>query len=153
MVYICFVLLLFPATYDVKKIIGDIAVNVHGSQIAIVENQGGYESVEESAVRIYNVGRKRNEDNNAVNFGILIERGEKRDRLFIPLFLVLSLLLQEEEEEEDEDSEEDDSDDDSLGSQSDFNTMEGTDNEAGSENDDEDGDALQNIIRSLLQRN
>lgn len=87
MVNICFVLLLFPATYDVKKIIGDIAVNVHGSQIAIVENQGGYESVEESAVRIYNVGRKRNEDNNAVNIGILIERGEKRDRLFIPLFV------------------------------------------------------------------
>lgn len=50
-----------------KKSIGDIALNVHGSQIAIVENQGGYDSVEESAVRIYNVGRKRNEDNNAVS--------------------------------------------------------------------------------------
>lgn len=51
-----------------KKSIGDIALNVHGSQIAIVENQGGYDSVEESAVRIYNVGRKRNEDNAAVSF-------------------------------------------------------------------------------------
>lgn len=49
-----------------KKSIGDIALNVHGSQIAIVENQGGFDAVEESAVRIYNVGRKRNEDNAAV---------------------------------------------------------------------------------------
>lgn len=59
-------LFVFIATYDVKKSIGDIAINVYGNQIAIVENQGGYDSVEESAVRIYNVGRKRNEDNAAV---------------------------------------------------------------------------------------
>lgn len=49
-----------------KKGIVDIAINVHGCQIAIVENQGGYDAIEESAVRIYNVGRKRNEDNTAV---------------------------------------------------------------------------------------
>lgn len=59
--------MVFSATYDVKKSIGDIALNMHGSQIAIVENQGGYDSVEESAVRVYNVGRKRNEDNQAVS--------------------------------------------------------------------------------------
>lgn len=124
-----------------KKSIGDIALNVHGSQIAIVENQGGYDSVEESAVRIYNVGRKRNEDNNAVSdvTGILIE---------VKLINFLN-FLQEDEEDDDEDSEEDDSE--SLGSQDedDFNTMEGTGDEGSG---DDDGDQLQNIIRSLLQR-
>uniref|UniRef100_A0A182WD69 Uncharacterized protein n=1 Tax=Anopheles minimus TaxID=112268 RepID=A0A182WD69_9DIPT len=48
------------ATIDVKRNISDLAVNRYGSQIAIVENQGGYNSMQESVVRIYSVGRKRN---------------------------------------------------------------------------------------------
>uniref|UniRef100_A0A182M2H1 DDB1- and CUL4-associated factor 1 n=1 Tax=Anopheles culicifacies TaxID=139723 RepID=A0A182M2H1_9DIPT len=48
------------ATIDVKRNISDLAVNRYGSQIAIAENQGGYNSMQESVVRIYSVGRKRN---------------------------------------------------------------------------------------------
>uniref|UniRef100_A0A182SLL6 LisH domain-containing protein n=1 Tax=Anopheles maculatus TaxID=74869 RepID=A0A182SLL6_9DIPT len=48
------------ATIDVKRNISDLAVNRYGSQVAIVENQGGYNSLQESVVRIYSVGRKRN---------------------------------------------------------------------------------------------
>lgn len=49
------------STTDVKKSIYDLAVNSSGCQIAICENQGGYESVSESVVRVYAVGRKRDE--------------------------------------------------------------------------------------------
>uniref|UniRef100_A0A182J9K7 Uncharacterized protein n=1 Tax=Anopheles atroparvus TaxID=41427 RepID=A0A182J9K7_ANOAO len=48
------------ATIDVKRNIFDLAVNAYGSQIAVVENPGGFNNtVQESAVRIYSVGRKR----------------------------------------------------------------------------------------------
>lgn len=55
-----------PATVDVKRNIYDLSINKYGSQIAIVENQGGYDSVQESAVRIYSVGRKKNAEDEAV---------------------------------------------------------------------------------------
>lgn len=61
------------------------------------------------------------------------------------LFL-FSLPPQEDEEEEEDDSDDDDSDDESIGSQSNFDTMEGSDDDVGN------GDELQNIIRSLLRR-
>lgn len=48
------------ATVDVKRNIYDLSINKYGSQIAIVENQGDFESGQESAVRIYSVGRKKN---------------------------------------------------------------------------------------------
>lgn len=48
------------ATVDVKRNIYDLSINKYGSQIAIVENQGDIESGQESAVRIYSVGRKKN---------------------------------------------------------------------------------------------
>lgn len=47
------------ATIDVKRSIYDLAVNGYDTQIAIVENQGMYNSVQESVVRIYDVGRQR----------------------------------------------------------------------------------------------
>jgi DDB1- and CUL4-associated factor 1 len=47
------------STTDVRKSIYDLAVNSNGCQIALCENQGGYESVSESVVRVYTVGRKR----------------------------------------------------------------------------------------------
>lgn len=53
------------ATVDVKRDIYDLAVNKYGSQIAIVENQGSYESVQESVVRVYGVGRKKNVEDEA----------------------------------------------------------------------------------------
>jgi len=57
--------LLLTATIDVKRNIYDLSVNMFGSQIAIVENQGGFDSVQESIVRIYAVGRKRNTEDDA----------------------------------------------------------------------------------------
>ncbi|XP_073974899.1 lisH and WD40 domain-containing protein mahjong [Rhodnius prolixus] len=50
------------ATIDVKKNIYDLACNSHDTQIALVENQGIYESVDESIVKIYDVGRSRTTD-------------------------------------------------------------------------------------------
>lgn len=47
------------ATIDVRKSIYDLAISHNGYQIAICENQGGYESVSESVVRVYATGRKR----------------------------------------------------------------------------------------------
>lgn len=47
------------STTDVKKSIYDLSINSNGCQIALCENQGCYESVSESVVRIYMVGRKR----------------------------------------------------------------------------------------------
>ncbi|XP_065091770.1 protein mahjong isoform X2 [Ochlerotatus camptorhynchus] len=53
------------STVDVKRNIYDLAINQYGCQIAIVENQGGYNSVQESVVRIYSVGRKKNTEDDA----------------------------------------------------------------------------------------
>lgn len=47
------------STIDVRKSIYDLAINSNGCQIALVENQGGYDSGSESVVRVYTVGRKR----------------------------------------------------------------------------------------------
>ncbi|XP_063917957.1 protein mahjong isoform X3 [Zophobas morio] len=55
------------ATIDVKKNIYDLAVNRFDTQIVIVENQGVYQSVQESVVRIYDVGRKRDDEDEQVN--------------------------------------------------------------------------------------
>lgn len=50
---------------DVKRNIYDLSVNKYGSQIGIVENLGGYDSIQESVVRIYSVGRKKNIEDEA----------------------------------------------------------------------------------------
>lgn len=56
---------LSTATHDVKRDIYDLSINKYGSQIAIVENLGDYESIQESAVRIYSVGRRKNMEDEA----------------------------------------------------------------------------------------
>lgn len=56
------------ATIDVKKKIYTLAVNRYDTQIALVENQGVYQSVQESVVRIYDVGRKRDDEDEQVRF-------------------------------------------------------------------------------------
>jgi HIV-1 Vpr-binding protein len=55
------------ATIDVKKNIYDLAVNKFDTQIVVVENQGVYQSVQESVVRIYDVGRKRDDEDEQVS--------------------------------------------------------------------------------------
>lgn len=54
------------ATVDVKRNIYDLSVNKFGSQIALVENLGNVDSIQESVVRIYSVGRRKNMDDDAV---------------------------------------------------------------------------------------
>ncbi|XP_050502243.1 protein mahjong [Diabrotica virgifera virgifera] len=49
-------------TFDVKKSIYDLACDNFDTQIAVVENQGLYNSVQESAVRVYDVGRRRDDE-------------------------------------------------------------------------------------------
>lgn len=60
------------ATIDVRKKIYTLAVNRYDTQIAIVENQGVYQSVQESVVRIYDVGRKRDDEDEQVNIVFII---------------------------------------------------------------------------------
>lgn len=62
----CFFLFYDSVTIDVKRNIFDLSVNRYGSQIAIVENHGDFESLQESAVRIYSVGRRKNIEDEAV---------------------------------------------------------------------------------------
>ncbi|KAK4878446.1 hypothetical protein RN001_010952 [Aquatica leii] len=50
------------ATFDVKRNVYDLAINRFDSQIAIVENLGVYHAPQESVVRIYDVGRKRDDE-------------------------------------------------------------------------------------------
>lgn len=53
------------ATVDVKRNIYDLSVNKFGSQIALVENSGNEDTISESVVRIYSVGRRKNMDDEA----------------------------------------------------------------------------------------
>ncbi|KDR23940.1 protein mahjong [Zootermopsis nevadensis] len=50
------------ATIDVKKNIYDLSCNKFDTQIAVVENQGMFDSVQESSVRLYDVGRRRDDE-------------------------------------------------------------------------------------------
>lgn len=50
------------ATIDVKRYVYDLAVNRYDTQIALVENQGQYNSIQESVVRLYDVGRRRDDE-------------------------------------------------------------------------------------------
>uniref|UniRef100_A0ABD2WU61 LisH domain-containing protein n=1 Tax=Trichogramma kaykai TaxID=54128 RepID=A0ABD2WU61_9HYME len=51
------------ATFDVKRGIYDLACNKFDSQIAVVENMGGdIDRIQESVVRLYDVGRKRDDE-------------------------------------------------------------------------------------------
>ncbi|PHT96510.1 hypothetical protein BC332_34564 [Capsicum chinense] len=57
-----------PSTIDLKRNIYHIAVNKYDTNIAIIENQGEYISgIDESNVRIYDVGRSKDDaDENEV---------------------------------------------------------------------------------------
>jgi len=50
------------ATVDVKKFIYHMACNSSDTEIAIVENQGMFENIEESLIQLYDVGRSRIKD-------------------------------------------------------------------------------------------
>lgn len=58
---------LFTVTVDVKKNIYHLACNMYDTSIAIVENLGDCENVDESTVRLYDVGRYRDDDDEGVS--------------------------------------------------------------------------------------
>lgn len=61
---------------DVKKNIYSLCINKYDTQIALVENQGIFENGQESVVRIYDVGRRRdNEDDQVSVFDWLLMWG------------------------------------------------------------------------------
>ncbi|XP_072941245.1 protein mahjong [Epargyreus clarus] len=53
------------ATIDVKRNIYSLSVSRWGTQISVVENLGDFEQVQESCVKIYDVGRRRDHDDDA----------------------------------------------------------------------------------------
>lgn len=55
-----------------KKNIYDIALNRKDTQIAIVENQGMFDSVQESIVRLYDVGRRRDDEDELVSLNVYL---------------------------------------------------------------------------------
>ncbi|KAJ0169895.1 hypothetical protein K1T71_014501, partial [Dendrolimus kikuchii] len=50
------------ATIDVKRNIYSLGVSKYGTQISLVENMGEYDQMQESCVKVYDVGRKRDHD-------------------------------------------------------------------------------------------
>lgn len=60
-----FYIILIIATCDVKRGIYGLACNKFDTQIAIVENQGEFDSIQESCVRLYDVGRRRDDEDEA----------------------------------------------------------------------------------------
>ncbi|VVD02944.1 unnamed protein product, partial [Leptidea sinapis] len=53
------------ATIDVKRNIYSLSVSRYGTQISVVENLGDFDQVQESCVKIYDVGRKRDHEDDA----------------------------------------------------------------------------------------
>lgn len=71
------------ATIDVKRNIYDLAINRFDRQIAVVENQGMYHSVQESVVRLYDVGRRKDDE----------EEDQVRFQLYIYIMYILIILF------------------------------------------------------------
>ncbi|XP_062558298.1 protein mahjong isoform X2 [Armigeres subalbatus] len=155
------------STVDVKRNIYDLAINLYGSQIAIVENQGGYNSVQESVVRIYSVGRKKNTEDDAeeeeeemensednsmsetesvVFHGARGENGNQRRRR--RRGMRINVLDDDDDifqpgsssssEDDDDDEDMDDNDDGDGGDEDGDGNAEGDDDEGGNNNDDEE---------------
>lgn len=55
------------ATIDVKKHIYHLSCNQFDTQIGVVENSGKCDDMEETAIRIYDVGRLKDDDDEAVS--------------------------------------------------------------------------------------
>lgn len=74
----------YSATIDVKKNIYDIALNRKDTQIAIVENQGMFDSVQESIVRLYDVGRRRDDEDELVSCNVFFLKVIKKISWYKP---------------------------------------------------------------------
>lgn len=82
-----------------------MSVNSFDTQILLVENQGMYKAIQESVIRLYDVGRRRDDEDEQVHlmFGLLC------DKLFNVFFFCNK---DQEEDDEDDDLDNDNSDDD-----------------------------------------
>ncbi|XP_058458144.1 protein mahjong isoform X3 [Malaya genurostris] len=118
------------STVDVKRNIYDLAINMYGSQIAIVENQGGFNSVQESVVRIYSVGRKKNTEDDAEEEEEEMENSEDNS-------MSETESVGSSSSSEDDDDEDDDNDNDEDGG-------DGGDGDGDDDNDGEDDDGANN---------
>lgn len=104
-------------TFDVKKSIYDLACSRYDTQISIVENQGMYNSVQESVVRVYDVGRRRDYED---------EQEEEDD---------------DEEEDDLEGSDDNDSDNDDGDNNDNNEDNNDDDNDDGDDNDGSDSES------------
>uniref|UniRef100_A0A182P1I9 DDB1- and CUL4-associated factor 1 n=1 Tax=Anopheles epiroticus TaxID=199890 RepID=A0A182P1I9_9DIPT len=120
------------ATIDVKRNISDLAVNRYGSQIAVVENQGGYNALQESVVRIYSVGRKKNIGDDQDEDEEDMENSEE-NTLSETESVGSSASNSDEDGDDDDDENDDDDDDDGDG---DNNNDEADDDGGGEDSDD-----------------
>lgn len=59
-------IIILSATIDVKRNICFLDVSHAGNQLAIVENMGDIDNVQESVVRLYDIGRRRDEEDEVV---------------------------------------------------------------------------------------
>ncbi|XP_070530641.1 protein mahjong isoform X2 [Cardiocondyla obscurior] len=112
------------ATCDVKRGIYSLACNKFDTQIAIVENLGEFSSIQESCARLYDVGRRRDDEDEA----------------------------DEDDEEDDIDASDDDGDEDASddnnaddagadnGDENDQNDRENNDDDGDNDDDDDGGD-------------
>ena len=53
---------MFTVTYDVKRRIEGLACNKYDTQIAIIENDDVFYKCDQSCVRLYDVGKKPDDD-------------------------------------------------------------------------------------------
>ncbi|XP_052843160.1 LOW QUALITY PROTEIN: protein mahjong [Drosophila gunungcola] len=133
------------ATIDVKRNINDLSVSANGSLIAVVEDYSGYESKQETYVKIYAVGVKKSERSEEEDDEEVPESdedgsdtGSENTFALGPNFMGFPLLrnLNGSDNDEDGDLDEDDDDGDLL--DSDDDDMD--DDDDGINNPDDAGD-------------
>jgi hypothetical protein len=66
----------------VKKNIYDLSCNKFDTQIAVVENQGMFDSVQESSVRLYDVGRRRDDEDEGVSWNNILFHSKEETELY-----------------------------------------------------------------------
>uniref|UniRef100_A0A182R188 Uncharacterized protein n=1 Tax=Anopheles farauti TaxID=69004 RepID=A0A182R188_9DIPT len=119
------------ATIDVKRNLSDLAVNRYGSQIAVVEVQGLYNTVQESVVRIYSVGRKKNTGDDQDEEEEEMENSEDNS-MSETESVGSSESNTDDDGDEDDDNDDDEDDEDGDG--------DNNNDEADGDDDDNDGD-------------
>ncbi|XP_033156419.1 protein mahjong [Drosophila mauritiana] len=138
------------ATIDVKRNINDLSVSANGSLIAVVEDYSGYESKQETYVKIYAVGVKKSERSEEEDDEEVPESDEdgsdtgSENTFAIGQNLMGFNLLRNlhGSDNDDGDLDEDDDDGEPLDSEDD------SDDDDGSDNGDDDFDVLEYFDRS-----